>query len=201
MVDQIHAGHQGIKKCRERCQQTVWWAGLSRQLEELISNRTTCSKVRYQHSEPLILSPFPKMPREKVGTDLFEWKNSSYLLVVDYFSCFSEIAKFRSVTSEAVIVHLKSIFARHGIPTTVLSDNGPQYSSYLFSQFAREYGFQHITSSPHFPQSNGEAERAVKTVKNLLKKSKDLYLALLAYRATPLQNGYSLSELLMNGKL
>ena len=82
-----------------------------------------------------------------------------------------------------------------------MSDNGPQYSSYLFSQFAREYGFQHITSSPHFPQSNGEAERAVKTVKNLLKKSKDPYIALLAYRETPLQNDYSPSELLMNRKL
>ena len=109
------------------------------------------------------------------------------MLVVDYFPRFSEIAKFRSITSEAVIVHLKSIFARHGIPTTVMSDNGPQYSSYLFSQFAREHGFQHITISPHFPQSNGEAERAVKTVKNLLKKSKDPDLALLAYRAKPLQ--------------
>ena len=96
---------------------------------------------------------------------------------------------------------MKSIFARHGIPEVVMSDNGPQYSSYLFAEFAKNYGFNHITSSPRFPQSNGEAERAVKTVKGLLKKSTDPYLALLTYRATPLRNGYSPSELLMNRKL
>ena len=62
-------------------------------------------------------------------------------------------------------------------------------------------GFSHVTSTPRFPQANGEAERAVSTVKNLLKKSVDPYLALLAYRTSPLKNGYSPSELLMCRKL
>ena len=52
--------------------------------------------------------------------------------------------------------------------------------------FASSYGFQHLTSSPKFPQSNGQAERAVQMIKNLLKKSDDLYTSLLSYRATPL---------------
>lgn len=78
-----------------------------------------------------------------------------------------------------------------------MSDNGPQFSGQAFATFAALYGFKHITSSPKFPQSNGEAERAVQTVKNLLKKAVDPYMALLAYRATPLQNGYSPAQLLM----
>ncbi|KAM4524032.1 synaptotagmin-15 [Odontesthes bonariensis] len=81
------------------------------------------------------------------------------------------------------------------------SDNGPQFSGSYFEEFAAKYGFVHITSSPKFPQSNGEAERAVQTVKNLLTKASDPYLALLAYRATPLQNGYSPAELLMGRRL
>ena len=55
----------------------------------------------------------------------------------------------------------------------LMSDNGPQYSSAIFSKFAKEYNFQHVTSSPKFPRSNGEAERAVRTVKELLEKAPD----------------------------
>lgn len=67
--------------------------------------------------------------------------------------------------------------------------------------FASDYGFDHVTSSPKFPQSNKEAEWAVQTIKNLLKKAWDPYHALLAYRATPLSNGYSPAQLLMGRHL
>ena len=83
----------------------------------------------------------------------------------------------------------------------MISDNGSQYSSLEYKKFTEEYGFLHTTSSPKFSQSNGEAKRAVKTVKALLKKSEDLYLAMLTYRSTPLQNSFSPSQLLMNHRL
>lgn len=84
-------------------------------------------------------------------------------------------------TADDVIVHTKSIFARHGITEIVVSDNGPQYSSEAFAKFTHEYQFEHVTSSPYHPQSNREAKRAVQTVKRLLKKEGDPYLALLSY--------------------
>ena len=83
----------------------------------------------------------------------------------------------------------------------LVTDNGPQYSSQEFTAFASNLGFTHITSSPYYPQSNGLAEKTVKTVKGLLKNSKNPHLALLCYRATPLAwCNLSPAELLMGRK-
>ena len=136
-----------------------------------------------------------------IGTDLFELDNLNYLIVVDYFSRYIEVAAMQKTTkSHEVIRALKAIFARHGIPEELRSDNGPQYASAEFTHFAKEGSFRHTTSSPRFPQSNGEAERAVETTKSLLKKEKDPTKGLLAYRSTPLACGYSPSELLIGRK-
>ena len=106
------------------------------------------------------------------------------MLVVDYFSRFVEISKLTTTSSSSIITVLKPIFARYGIPEIMISDNGPQYESWEMKQFARQYGFSHITSSPHYLQSNGQAERAtVQTVKKLLKQAEDPWVALLNYRA------------------
>ena len=71
----------------------------------------------------------------------------------------------------------------------IITDNGPQFASYEFKQFAQDYQFEYCTTSPYYPQSNGMAEKSVQTVKNLMKKAihdkKDPYLALLDYRNTP----------------
>ena len=119
-------------------------------------------------------------------------------MIVDYFSRYPEVIKLKSTTSRGIIEAMKAVFSRYGIPQTVRSDNGPQYSSEEFSKFAAEYNFYHETSSPHFAQSNGQAERTVQTMKNLLRESTDPYMALLTYRSTPLPwCGLSPAELLM----
>ncbi|XP_068717000.1 uncharacterized protein [Montipora capricornis] len=82
-----------------------------------------------------------------------------------------------------------------------MSDNGPQYSAETFRQFAEAYHFTHVTSSPKYPQANGEVERAIRTAKSMLRKNEDIFSALLTYRSTPLQNGYSPSELPMGRRL
>ena len=185
ILKQVHEGHQGIQKCRERARQSIWWPGLSKQLQDLVTNCTTCCKFRSQRAEPLLPTTLPDLPWQKVGTDLFEWKKSNYLLLVDYYSRWIEIARIERTTADCVISHTSSIFARHGIPEVIISDNGPQFASESYSRFAKDYGFLHFTSSPYHPEGNGEAERAVQTIKNLLRKAEDPYRALLAYRSTP----------------
>ena len=142
---------------------------------------TVCCKVQTQRFEPLIPSCLPELPWQKIGTDLFEWKQNTYLLITDDYSRFTEISRLNRTTADEAIVHIKSIFARLGIPEIVVSDNEPQYTSEVYAKYAHEYQFEHATRSLFHSQSNGEAECAVKIVKRLLKKEGDTYLALLSY--------------------
>ena len=102
------------------------------------------------------------------------------------------MAKLPDTTSGTVITHTKSVFARRGIPSEVISHNGPQYSSKEFIPFADQWKFKHTTVNPLYSQANGLIEKAVQTVKSLLTKAKqdhrDPYLGLLEYRNTPIDD-------------
>ena len=168
----------------QRC--TVW-PGMSKQVEDFVLKCAVCNTFKKSNvKEPLLCHDIPDRSWAKLGVDHFDFDQSQYLLCVDYCSKYPEIAKLPQMTSKHVIIALKSIFARHGIPDEVMSDNGPQFTSEEFRQFAEEWEFKHTTSSPGFPQSNGQSERAIQTIKNLLKKAQesrgDPYLALLEYR-------------------
>ena len=201
MLNKLHESHLGITKCRALAQTSVWWPNISAQIEDMVRKCTLCAKLRPTTKEPLLPSSFPEHPWSRVAMDLFDLHGKTYLLLVDYHSRWPEIRLLDHLTSAAIIVRLKSIFATHGIPEVVMSDNGPQFASAEFQKFTNEFGFTHTTSSPRFPQAKGEAERAVQTVKNLLRKATGPYIALLMYRATPLQNGLAPSELLMGRRL
>ena len=92
-------------------------------------------------------------------------------------------------TAKEVIKKLKAHLARHGVPDQLVSDNGQPFASVSFQEFADIYNFEHVTSSPTYPQSNGKVEGAVKTANTLLEKARkseqDPYLALLDWRNTP----------------
>ena len=110
--------------------------------------------------------------------------------MIDYFSRDVAICQvMKKVDMGETISKMQKAFSRQGIPDILFSDNGPQFSSCKFKQFAKDYGFEHITSSPQYPQSNGEVERAVQTLKAILNKTNNEYLGLLSYRNTPLKNG------------
>ena len=200
----VHQGHQGITKCRARAKDSVWWPGLSTAIESMVRRCPECIKEASNRHEPLMPSDFPERPWQKVAMDLFYLAGKNYLLVTDYYSRYPEIALLNTMTSNCVITHLKSIFARHGTPKVVFSDNGPQFQQFTrsaFQQVAHEWGFEHRTSSPRYPQSNVFVEVAVRIIKRSLKKTSDRYIALQSYRATKLGNVHSPAELPMGRKL
>ena len=202
ILQRIHDGHLGVTKCRERANQGVWWPGISKDIKDLVTACRHCLEKRpAQPSEPLITSSLPERPFQHIAVDICELKGQNYLISVDYYSRYIDIQRLTALTSMAVIQKLKAIFSQHGIPETIISDNGRQFSSREFQMFVKEWNFNHSTSSPHYPQANGEAERAVKTAKEILRQ-KDYHLALLTYRATPLSSlGVSPAELAFGRRL
>ena len=206
VLQSIHEGHLGIEKCKSRARMCVYWPNINDSIEQLVKNCSVCNKYgRANQKEPLQQHPVPSRPWEKIGTDYFTIGTQDYLLVVDYFSKYPEVIAVKSKSADATVQVMKTIFARHGIPTLVIADNMP-FNSKLFKQFANDWNFSIITSSPLFPQSNGFAERYVQTIKSLLKKAKeagsDEHLALLEFRNTPVSGlNESPAQLLMSRHL
>ena len=153
----------------------------------------------------MISHEIPKYPWQIVATDMFYLNRDDYLLVVDHYSRFWEIFQVSNTKRLTIITKMKTVFARHGVPEIVKSDNGPQYSSREFAEFAKTWGFKHVTSSPFYPKSNGLAERTVQTVKSILTKARkdhqDPSLAILEHRNTPINDVGSPARLSMGRRL
>lgn len=207
MLEKIHETHLGMVKSKQLAREYIFWPGIDKQIEDKITKCQICQQFRkLQHAEPLISHEIPDIPFYKVGIDFLQVKEQVFLLIIDYYSKFPEIIEMNNTSSEATITELKKVFCRYGIPNTVVSDNGPQFSSREFKEFAAEYGFKCSFSNPMYPQSNGQAERYVQTIKRMIKKAKienkEVQLALLNYRNTPLSGIHaSPAELLMSRKL
>ena len=194
ILNKIHASHQGIEKSILRAKTCVYWPGINEDIEKIVKGCFTCQKYQNeQKKETMIPHEIPSRSWKVIGSDLFHVAGETYLLVADYHSKFPFIRKMHNTcTSQEVIHALKSLFGEHGIPERIISDNGPQYDSYAFKQFAKDWGFDHVTSSPTYAQSNGFIERTIQTVKKTLKKAKDsntdIDMALLCLRTTPINH-------------
>ena len=207
MLQDLHAAHQGEEKTMSLARTYLFWNGMKADITNMVKTCMTCQKHRpAMQKELLYPHGVPTGPWEKLGMDLFEFQGAHYLLIADYFSKFPIARKLRSMTSAEVIGHCKEVFSEYGVPRTVYTDQGTQFTSAEFKHLAEKYKFSLEHSSPRHPQANGFAEAMVKVVKNLWIKAteaqEDPYLALLYYRATPVKPGLaSPAELLMARKI
>ena len=129
---------------------------------------------------------------------------------MDAHSKWAEVVELSYTTTSKTIEVLRNLFALHGIPEQVVSDNGAQFTSADFVEFMRTNRIQHTRSAPYHPSSNGEAERFVRTFKEAMKASRNENLTfshnlanfLLTYRTTPnATTGIPPCELLMKRSL
>ena len=171
VLEQIHDGHLGIEKCMLKARDSVFSPGIYNDICETVEKCGICQESSRAAKPVGNVSDVPPHAWHTLGMDLFYWNKIDCLVVGDYFSKYLIMRKLPNSSTHAVIKELGLIFTELGRPFILRSDNGPCYTSREFHNFLSFYQVDHITSSPHYPQSNGFAEALVGITKKLMEKS------------------------------
>lgn len=188
ILDIIHTSHAGIAKSREFARQRFYWPRMGEMIKDKIERCEECILYRYSKpTEELQMHEEATKPMESVSVDLFECKGKDYIVMCDRYSIFTWVFRLRRTDTEAIIKALCTAFLEYGFPKAIMSDNGPQFRQ-DFKEFCENNNILHVTSSPYNHPSNGLAEQAVKSMKNLLRKSSswdNFLVRLLHWRNVP----------------
>ncbi|XP_062620772.1 uncharacterized protein K02A2.6-like [Saccostrea cucullata] len=195
VLDELHQGHIGVVKMKTLARSHAWWPGIDRDIELLTKSCAGCQAVKHAPpAAPIHPWEWPSRPWERIHIDFAgPFLNSMFLVIVDAYSKWPEVIPMKTTTSSQTIDVLRTVFARNGLPSQIVSDNGPQFTSEEFANFTRGNGIKHLTSAPYHPSTNGLAERFVQSFKMSLKSSKKengsmvkkLSNFLMAYRNAP----------------
>lgn len=211
VLEELHETHPGVSKMKALARSYVWWPKIDEDIENRVKLCASCQATR--SSPPRVqLHPWewPSQPWSRLHIDFAgPFMGHMYLITVDSHSKWLDVQVMQSISSSKTIERLRIMFATHGLPQQIISDNGPSFTSEEFQRFMKENGIRHITSAPYHSSTNGLAERAVQTVKQGLRHmqgpgsvEEKLARFLLKYRITPHSTtGVSPSELLMGRRL
>lgn len=205
VLNDLHISHMGITKTLKLAKESVFWPSMAQSIENLVSKCEMCNKFQKSNKkEPIIQHEIPEFAFEKIACDILEFEGKNFLVAIDYFSKWICCKQISSKNSATIISKWIEIFTTHGFPLVIISDNMP-FSSYECKSFAEEFDIKIVTSSPHYPQSNGLAEKSVGIVKAMIKKCKnmnDLHIAIMHYNNTPLADlNLSPSQLAQNRRM
>lgn len=193
IMEELHETHPGVSRMKSLARSYVWWPRLDQDLENKVKLCTQCQTIQNM-PQPAPLHPWewPDRPWSRLHVDFAgPFKEQIFLIMVDAHSKWIETHIMSNITAPTTIDKLRQVFAVHGLPDKLVTDNGPTFTSELFSEFMQQNGIHHIRTAPFHPASNGLAERTVQTVKEGLKRmtgdslSTQLSRFLFKYRLTP----------------
>lgn len=194
LLSELHTGHPGVVRMKAVARSYMWWPGIDAQIEQVSKGCQPC-KLTQKAPGPAPLHPWtwPASPWQRIHVDFAgPFQGQMFMVIVDAHSKWPEVHLMSSTTTTKTIQVLRGLFSRYGLPETLVSDNGPQFTSHEFDTFMKSNGVQHIRSAPFHPSTNGLAERFVQTFKQSLKRSTGtasiqhrLDAFLLMYRNTP----------------
>ena len=173
VVEELHEGHPGVSCMKSLARSFVWWPGMDHDLEAKVKSCQQCQVTRHS-PPPAPLHPWewPQRPWVRIHVDYAgPFLGKMFLVVIDSHSKWMEVEAVSAATSAITIEKLRAMFAIHGLPEMLVSDNGSCFTSAEFQQFTRN-GIRHVKVAPYHPASNGLAERAVQTFKEGMKKIK-----------------------------
>ena len=209
LLEELHMGHSGSTRMKELARSYVWWPKLDTDLEGLTNSCPECLSLRAMPSKAE-LHPWewPTHPWHRLHVDYAGPVDSRYFLViVDAHSKWVDVYLTSGTTAKETIKCLQHSFSRFGLPISIVSDNGPCFSSQEFKDFCMHIGARHITTAVYKPSTNGLAEKMVQTLKKALRTSKSaiqdtLDRFLFNYRLTPHSTtGVSPAELMFGRRL
>lgn len=171
--------HPGVRGTIASIRSEFWWPTPERDVRRFIASCTVCAQTKSSNSPPAgLLRPLPLLSRpwSHIALDFITGLPSSegntvILTAVDRFSKaahFIPLPKLPSARETAQIV-VDKIFKIHGLPSDIVSDRGPQFSSLFWKEFCRLIGASASLSSGFHPQTNGQAERANQTIGRILR--------------------------------
>ena len=163
VLSQLHDTHPGITKMKCLARSYVWWPGLDSDIISKVQGCEICQSNRSSPAKaPLHLWEWPSRPWDIVHIDhTGPFHGKLFLILIDAHSKWMDVQIVSSTPSEVTIATLHRIFATHGLPEHLVSDNTPGFMSAEFKLFMQQNGIKHILTSPYHPSSNGLAERAV----------------------------------------
>ena len=191
-----HEGHQGIVKTKQLLRSRIWFPGIDKQVEDMISKCLPCQvSIPEKRSEPLKIMDMPDGPWQHLASDLHgPTQSGDYVLVVmDEYSRFAEVEFVKSTSARSVIPKLDKMFSSFGIPFVIKSDNGAPYNGADFKNYMKYMGISHRRITPLYPQANGLVENFNKNIEKLIHTSnaegknwkQEIFKFLRNYRATP----------------
>ena len=173
LLEELHYSHIGVVKMKETVRKYFWWPGITKDIEAIAANCEGCRKYRKKPPPaPLCPWPYSRRPMERVHIDFFEYRGKMVLLMVDSFSkkIWTQLMNTDTTTMKTLAVLYGWFCDQTGFPTTLVSNNGPQFTAKEFKDKMAKWGVRHLLTPPYHPASNGLAERAVGLVKDKLKK-------------------------------
>ena len=204
--EELHIGHPGASRMKSLARSFVWWPGMDQEIEDAVKQCDQCQRTGHLPAvAPLQPWEWPQRPWIRLHLDYAgPFLGRMFLILVDAHSKWIEVHPVTTATSTITIEHLRMIFATHGLPEMLVTDNGSVFTSSEFKDFTKRNGIRHVTSAPYHPASNGLAERAVQTFKENLRRTSEGTLEtrisrfLFTYRNTPhTTTGVSPAELLL----